>query len=501
VSGAVVSVALLAAFLLVACMLAVRAGRGQDKTDLAQWSVGGRSLGIIMTLVLMAGETYTSFSYLGAAGWSYSYGVSGLYLVAYLNIGMAASYLVGPLLWNYAHRHGLHNISDLVAHRFAAPWLGALVAVVATVFLLPYIQLQITGMGTVVASVSYGVIGLGLCYLVAFLVSEFFILASGLRGSAWVSVLKDVTVVVTLAVVFVYVPITYFGGYGGMLHRIVTERPAWVTLPGPAGTTYGWAWFISTALLNGAVYSVLPTTVAGFLGARSAQTLRRNALILPFYQVLLFVPVLLGLAATFVVPGLKNSNLAMFEMIRTEMPPWLLGVIGAAGALSALVPMAVFMLVIGTMWTRSILGSRSPTRQRRLAQLVTLVAGLVALGMTYLFPNVLVRLSVISYEGLAQLLPVVVIALVWRRMSVLGATAGMAAGIAVVAALMATGHDPLAGVNAGAIGLVVNLVVTAAVSLARPGHAPPDRMPVPEPAGPPHDVAHLGAVAGPGTAV
>src|SRR5882757_5694221 len=112
--GAVVSIAILAGFMVAACVLGIRAGRGQDKADLAQWSIGGRSLGLLMT-----GETYTSFSYLGAAGWSYTYGLSGLYLVAYLSIGMATSYLVGPLLWNYAHRHGLNNISDLVAHRFA----------------------------------------------------------------------------------------------------------------------------------------------------------------------------------------------------------------------------------------------------------------------------------------------------------------------------------------------------------------------------------------------
>jgi SSS family solute:Na+ symporter len=485
--GAVVSVAILAAFMVAACALGIRAGRGQDKADLAQWSIGGRSLGIVMTLVLMAGETYTSFSYLGAAGWSYTYGLSGLYVVAYLSIGMAATYLVGPLLWNYAHRHGLHNISDLVAHRFAAPWLGALLAVVATIFLLPYIQLQITGMGAVVTSVSYGAIGLGLSYLVAFLISEIFILASGLRGSAWVSVLKDITVVLTLALVFVYVPLKFFGGYGPMLHRITTERPAWLTLPGPAGGTYGMAWFISTALLNGAVYSVLPTTVAGFLGARSAQTLRRNALILPFYQVLLFVPVLLGLAATFVVPGLKNSNLAMFEMIRAELPPWLLGVVGAAGALSSIVPMAVFMLVIGTMWSRSILGrhTRTAGRQRQLAQLVTLTAGVIAMGMTYLFPNVLVRLSVLSYEGLAQLLPLVVISLLWRRMSLAGGTAGMLVGILIVVVLVATGHDPWFGINAGAVGLLANLVVAGVASLIWPADPPAERLPVPETAGAP----------------
>jgi hypothetical protein len=74
--NAVVSVGILALFMVAACVLGVRAGRGRDRKDLAEWSIGGRSLGLVMTLVLMAGETYTTFSYLGAAGWSFTHGVS-----------------------------------------------------------------------------------------------------------------------------------------------------------------------------------------------------------------------------------------------------------------------------------------------------------------------------------------------------------------------------------------------------------------------------------------
>ncbi len=142
-ADAAVSVSVLGLFMAATLGLGIAAARGRSGRDLADWSVGGRSMGLVLTLVLMAGETYTSFSYLGAAGWSYTHGLSGLYVVAYLSIGMTVSYLVGPVLWSYARTHGLHNISDIVAHRFAAPWFGAVIAVLATVFVLPYIQLQI----------------------------------------------------------------------------------------------------------------------------------------------------------------------------------------------------------------------------------------------------------------------------------------------------------------------------------------------------------------------
>ncbi|GAA2789984.1 sodium:solute symporter family protein [Saccharopolyspora taberi] len=481
-ANAAVSVGIFAVFVVGAVALGLLSLRGRDRTNLAEWSVGGRSLGVVLIFVLMAGETYTSFSYLGAAGWAYNYGMPVFYLVAYLAIGFAVGYVVGPVLWHYAHRNQLHNITDITAHRFGSPLFGGAVAVLTTVFLLPYIQLLITGMGVVISTISYGTIGLETGYVIAFVVTEAFVVASGLRGSAWVSILKDVLVIVTLLVVFVHVPLHYFGGFGELLGRLVAERPQWLALPGHGKESLGVLWFATTGLLNGVVYTIFPTTVAGYLGARNPGVLRRNAIIMPFYQVLLFVPILLGLAAVFVVPGLADSNLAMFELVVDSMPAWLVGLVGVAGALSSIVPMAVFMLVIGTMWGRSVLGAhpRTAPHQKKLSQLVTLLVGLLALLFTFVSPSTLVQLSVLSYQGLAQLLPVVLVSLLWRRMSTAGAASGLAAGVLVVALLVATGNDPWHGINAGLLGLAVNFAVNIAVSLARPADTPADRLAVAE---------------------
>ncbi|MEV6234091.1 sodium:solute symporter family protein [Saccharopolyspora shandongensis] len=481
-TNAAVSVGIFALFMLAAVALGLLSLRGRDRTNLAEWSIGGRSLGVVLIFVLMAGETYTSFSYLGAAGWSYNYGMPVFYLLAYLAIGFAVGYVVGPILWNYAHRNKLHNITDITAYRFNSPWFGAAVAILTTLFLLPYIQLQITGMGVVVSTISYGTIGLGAGYIIAFVVTEAFIIFSGLRGSAWVSILKDSLVIITLLVVFIYVPVHYFGGLGPMLDRLVSERPEWLVLPGHGKESLGMLWFATTGLLNGVVYTIFPTTVAGYLGAKNPGVLRRNAIIMPFYQVLLFVPILLGLAAVFVVPGLDDSNLAMFKLVVDSMPAWLVGLVGVAGALSSIVPMAVFMLVIGTMWGRSVLGvhPRTAPHQKQLSQLVTFAVGLVALLFTFISPSTLVQLSVLSYQGLAQLLPVVLISLLWKRMSTAAAASGLAAGVVVVAVLVITGNDPWLGINAGLLGLAANILVNVAVTLARPATTPPERLAVDE---------------------
>lgn len=483
--SAVVATTIFAVAMAVTIILGVLSARGRDK-GLAEWSVSSRGLGVVFIWLLMAGETYTSFSFLGTAGWSYRYGAPILYLVAYLTVGLSVAYLVAPAIWTYATRHNLISIADMAEHRFRSRPVGILVVLVATVFIIPYIQLQIQGMGVVVNAMSYGAIDLNVAAVVSFVVAEAFILVSGLRGSAWVSALKDVLVIGTVVFLAVYVPLHYFHGAGQFLDRMVAEKPEWLTFPGHSSGGRGAAWFVSTVLLNGVTITIFPNTVAGYFGAKSPNALRRNSVLLPWYQLLLFIPMMIGAMALFVVPALKNSDLALFAVITNALPSPVVAIIGVAGALSAIVPMSVFVLAIGTLWGKTVLGGGNgadprrthanradDARTKRLSQVVCFAAGFLALAGSLFLPNTLVQLSVLSYEGLGQLVPIVLLGLFWRRMTEAGAISGLAVGTAIMLGLWGTGHDPLYGVSGGLIALVVNVVVTVAVSTRRPADRRP----------------------------
>src|SRR4051812_12505723 len=464
-SNATIAIAIFVVAMVGTVALGMSASKGRD-ADISEWSVGGRSFGVILTWVLLAGECYTSFSYLGAAGWAYGYGAPILYLVGYMATGYATVYLFAPMVWGYAKRHDLISVSDILAHRFKSKRFGLAVAAVATLALLPYIQLQIQGMGLVVSAMSYGKIGLKAAFVIGFVVSATFVLVSGLRGSAWVSVLKDALVILTIAVLAIYLPLKLFGSYGHLFSRLRAEKPEWLTLPGHKSPGLGVLWFASTCVLNGVTFTVFPSFVAGYLGAKSPNTIRRNAIFLPMYSILLLVPVMLGLAALFVVPKLDTNDLALLTMVTKELPAWFVGIVGVAGALSAIVPVAVFMLCIGTLW-----GGQSLARSRA----IVVASGLVALAGALLLPNALVRLSVLSYEGIAQLVPALVGGLLWRRMTVQGALAGLLVGEAIVVPLALTSHDPLLGVNVGLVGLVANVIVNVVVSRATAAAPEPSR--------------------------
>src|SRR4051812_34062195 len=428
-TDATVAVAIFAVAMVGTIALGILAVRGRD-TDMEDWSVGSRTFGVLLTWVLLAGENYTSFSYLGASGWAYGYGAPILYLVGYMATGYTTVYLFAPMVWGYAKRHNLISVSDILAHRFKSRRFGITIAVVATIALLPYIQLQIQGMGLVVSAMSYGHIGLKTAFVIGFVVTVGFVLISGLRGSAWVSVLKDALVILTILFLALYLPLHLFGGYGELFSRIRETKAQWLTLPGHDSPGLGVGWFMSTCVLNAVTFTVFPSFVAGYLGSKDANTIRRNSAFLPMYSLLLLVPMMLGLAALFVVPKLETSDLALLTMVTRELPGWLVGLVGVAGALSAIVPMAVFMLCIGTMWGKSVLGlgRDDPARTKRMSQLVVFVSGLVALAGALALPNALVRLSVLSYEGIAQLVPAVVGGLLWRGMTTARGLAGDVVG-------------------------------------------------------------------------
>ena len=88
--------------------------------------------------------------------------------------------------------------------------------------------------------------------------------------------------------------------------------------------------------------------------AKSGDTLRRNAVIMPLYTLTLAFVFFVGFTAVMVVPGLPNGDLALLTLVRKSFPPWFLGVIGGAGALTAMVPAAIFILTAATLFAKNL---------------------------------------------------------------------------------------------------------------------------------------------------
>ena len=135
--------------------LGLRARRGHDM-DLEQWSVGGRGFGTIFIFLLMAGEIYSTFTFLGGAGFAYGSGGAAYYILGYGTLAYVLSYYLLPAVWRYATPRKLVSQADVFTSAFGSRALGVVVSVVAVAAMIPYLALQLKGLGIIVSETSYG---------------------------------------------------------------------------------------------------------------------------------------------------------------------------------------------------------------------------------------------------------------------------------------------------------------------------------------------------------
>jgi SSS family solute:Na+ symporter len=438
------------------------AGRRRVKS-LEQWTVAGRGFGSLLMWLLMAGEVYTTFAFLGASGWAYSRGGPTLYILAYLPLAFVFSFFLLPPIWELGRAHGLQTQPDFFLQRYGSKYLTALVAGLGVVFIIPYLQLQLTGLGIVVGVASFEAIPRPAAMTLALLLIAGFVLTSGVRAVAWVSLLKDLLMLVAAVTIGLGVPYAHFGGVGPMFAQLARAHPTHLTMPG-ATSTLTHSWYVSTVLVVSLSGFMWPHVFGASFTAKSGDTLRRNAVFMPIYQLTLAFIFFAGCSAVLLVPGLPSGDLSMLTVVRQTFPAWVLGVIGGAGALTAMVPSAILLLTASTLlaknlWRPLIAPDMSDDQVAKLARYVVIALSLISLGLALQSSSTLVSLLLLGYAGVSQFLPGVALGLWWKKARAAGIGAGLLAGVGCTALLTLTHRDPFHGLSAGFLALCVNLLV------------------------------------------
>jgi SSS family solute:Na+ symporter len=257
-----------------------------------------------------------------------------------------------------------------------------------------------------------------------------------------------------------------------MFAALAHARPAHLTMPGST-SNLGHAWYISTVLLTSLGFYMWPHIFGAAFTAKSADALRRNAVVMPLYTLTLAFIFFAGFATVLVAPGLANGDLALLTVVRRSFPPGFLGVIGGAGALTAMVPASILILTAATLFAKNlyrplIAPAMTDDQVAKLARVMVVVLGLVSLLLAIFSSTTLVSLLLMGYAGVTQFFPGVVLGLYWRRVNTRAVFAGMITGVATAVFLMLSHRDPWFGVSAGFLALCLNFLTVVALSLAVP---------------------------------
>ena len=466
--------------------LGLAASRGRSMS-LEQWTVGGRGFGSLFVFLLMAGEIYTTFTFLGGSGWAYGRGAPAFYILAYGALAYAISYFLLPVVWRIATQHRLHSQADFFVLRYRSPALGVVVALVSVAAIIPYLVLQLRGLGIIVSESAYGSLPVAPAVWIGVGALVVYVIVSGVHGSAWTAVVKDVMILGVAVGLGVYLPLHYYGGFRQMFETVEAGKPGFLTLPahGMGGT-----WFVSTVLLSAVGFYMWPHSFASTYTARNEDVFRKNAVVMPLYQLVLLFVFFVGFAAIPQVPGLKgaDADLSLLRLAKQTFPPAVVGVIGAAGVLTALVPGSMLLMTASTILAKNVFRPLVPSlTDRTVAWLARALVPIVALLATMFALHggeSLVPLLLMGYSMVTQLAPALLLSLAPAPIATrAGAIAGILAGEIVVGAITVSGTtlakllpgwpSAVTDLNIGVVALGVNVLVLLVVSaMTRPRAEP-----------------------------
>ncbi|WCM14192.1 sodium:solute symporter family protein [Priestia filamentosa] len=473
-----ISLIIIFIFLALALYLGIQARKGKDM-DMEQFSIGGRGFGTFFVFLLIAGEIYTTFTFLGGSGWAYSKGAAAYYVPAYIFLAYVLSYWLLPKIWRYSKEHSIISQPDYFASKYGSRTMGIIVAILGSLALIPYIVIQIKGLGIIVSETSYGVISPVSASIIGAIVVTTYVMISGIHGSAWTAIVKDFMILVVVIFLGIYIPVHYFGGIQPMFETVQAVKPEMFTL---SDQGLSQSWFISTVLLQAVGFYLLPQTFMVVLSSNGEKTLRKNAIALPLYTLLLLFVFFIGFAAIVQIPGLRGADgdLSLLRLSVQTFDPWIIGLIGAAGLLTALVPASVMLMAASVGLTNSFYKALVPeaTEKQQLivSRLIIIGLSLVALIVTIIGGDALAILNIMSYSLITQLAPALFFSLPKNNIiNKYGAIAGIISGVLIVlyatisgvkiATFLPNVPHVINDISTGIIALLINLIVTFIVSI------------------------------------
>jgi SSS family solute:Na+ symporter len=323
----------------------------------------------------------------------------------------------------------------------------------------------------------------------AFVILALYTYSSGLRAPALIAFVKDIMIYIVVLVAVVVVPMK-LGGYGAVFSA---ANDAFTAKGGATGILLKPAQMLpyATLALGSALAAFMyPHTLTGIFASKSADTIRKNAILLPAYTLLLGLIALLGYMAYAAHIKVDTPNDVVPMLFKALFPPWFAGFAFSAIAIGALVPAAVMSIGAANLFTRNVWKSYvnpdiSHAGEAAVAKIASLVVKVGALAFILFLPTqYALDLQLLGGLWILQTFPALVFGLFTRWFRAEGLLLGWAAGIIWGSwTAWSNGLKPLATIELGGashvfyvgLGALILNVAVAAIATVIVARVSPDR--------------------------
>ena len=269
--------------------------------------------------------------------------------------------------------------------KYKSQALGLIVSIIGVISIIPYLVLQLKGLGIIVSEASYGRVSPVIAVWIGAIVITIYVMVSGIHGSAWTAALKDIMILFIVMFLGIYLPYHYYGGFQPMFEAVEAAKPGFLSLPDEGMSI---SWFVSTIVLTALGFYMWPHTFASAFSAKMKKYFVKcghYATVLFSFTFRVLCRVRSYLASSW-IKG-RDVDLSLFRLALQTFDPWFIGVIGSAGVLTALVPGSMLVMAASTLLAKNIYRTMVPSASDRqvakVAKLFVPVVTLVAVLFTF----------------------------------------------------------------------------------------------------------------------
>ncbi len=419
------------------------------------------------------GATFTAWASMGMVD-----GFAAMYVTPYATFTTVVMYLIGERVWTWAKIHKYATQSDFLGHRYQSKLLQVVTGTLSTLFVAPWLLLEWVTEGYVFSYASGGAISPEVGMAVGILVVLVYVSLGGMKSVITANFLQGTLMIFGGTALFVWIINYFFGGVGAGYQMLISDYQEILT----------WSTSIPTAAWTSMIFAsavgafMWPWAFNKLYAAGSIAEIKKSALLAPALGTIFYLFFVFLSNFMHSMPGALADTNAGFMWLASEMGVWPL----------AFLSVLIMAVSVGTVsgivqgMSSSVARDIAPALKKNISdQAAIKIARGAVLGICiicFLFalgdlPK-LISIVLLTYQGIIQLFPPIILGLFWRRANVTGALWGFIVGTVVAMAL--NWFNPAFigqyGWSGGMIALPINFIIMIVCGMMKPATDHANRM-------------------------
>lgn len=461
-------IALYAVLLIAVGVIISRRVKGAD-----DFFVGGRKMAPFLLFITLVAPNIGAGSTVGVAGMGFTSGISAAWWIIASAVGtFILAFVIGPKIWEIAKNNGFYTLGDYLEYRYNRYFRG-LISLMMAIGTLAIFAGQLMGIGWILSVVAD--IDKITSVLIAAVVVVLYFCSGGFLSAVYANLIEACVKLIGF-IVAVPLVLAFVGGFEGLHTKVVanmanaTQSAAYFSFDG-LGTTVIMGFF----LMLMPSFFLSPALIGKVYSARDKKTVRISTFFCGVVMLLFsIIPVILGMAAYAIAPDLPQRDLALPYVMKECMPFWA-SALALAAIFSAEISAADAVLyMITTSFTKDLYKSFiNPTisdeKLIKGGRIVTVLAGIIGIGLAIVLPNVISALSIFYSLMSVSITAPLLFGLFTKKSSAFSAIFAAIIGVIVTVGLeFFNGNKGIWILNGQSTAILLTLIIMAVMMFIKP---------------------------------